>query len=91
VGKGDMMIKKAFEIVKGALFVGLIVHERSRLFTKGVDWLQTHELFKISSGKHGYPLTEEKESGEVIPDDNDGFITAVAEIKEVTSPSVVVM
>ena len=27
-------------------------------------------------------LTEERESEEAIPDDNDGFMTAVAEIKE---------
>jgi hypothetical protein len=49
--------------------------------------LQTHGLFKISSGKPGHRLTEEKESAE----DNDGFTTAVAEIKEDTSARVVVM
>ena len=31
-----MVVKKALKIVERALFVGLIVHERSRLFTKGV-------------------------------------------------------
>lgn len=36
-------------------------------------------------------LTEERESVEFIPDDNDGFMTAVAETKVVASASVVAM
>jgi len=43
VGVGDMVIKKALKIIKSTVFVGLIVHERSRLFTKGVN-LTVREL-----------------------------------------------
>ena len=48
-----MVIKKALKIMKSTVFVGLIVHERSRLFTKGVNLTVrelTHGLFKISGG-----------------------------------------
>ena len=37
MGVGDMVVEKALKIMKSAVFVGLIVHERSRLFTKGVN------------------------------------------------------
>ena len=47
------------------------------------------DYLKLAVGKAGYQLTEERESVEVIPDDNDGFITAVAEAKVVASANVV--